>query len=270
MDRVRKMNKSDLNSCVEKYYNEYDEDGRLLRKFNSVEYITTMKYIEKYLRPGMKIAEIGAGTGRYSAALAEKGFSVDAVELVWHNIDVFKSKIKPGYNVRIFQGNAVDLPFQNDIFDITLLLGPMYHLFSKKEQVKALSEALRVTKPGGIVFAAYVMNDLTVYDYLFRRGRIHEYKSNGWVDADFHAQPVPELIFYLYRKEDIDSLMSGLNAERLHFVGTDMLSPLLRDSIGSMDEDTFGEYLDFHFKICERADVVGLSSHSLDIFRKIK
>ena len=64
------------------YYSTYDEDGRLRSKHGSVEFLTTMRYIEKYLKPGMRILEIGAGTGRYSHALAQKGYEVDAVELV--------------------------------------------------------------------------------------------------------------------------------------------------------------------------------------------
>lgn len=263
------MSIPDMESCVVNYYNGYDEDSRFLRRSNLVEYLTTMRYIEKYLRRGMRVAEIGAATGRYSIALADKGYTVDAVELVEHNIDVFKSKIKQTHAVSITQGNAVDLPLKSDTYDITLLLGPMYHLFSKEEQLRALSEALRITKPGGTVFAAYVMNDLTVYDYLFQRGNLKAYRQNGYIDSDFHAQPVPELVFELYRKEDIDALMENMHVQRLHFVGTDMLSPLLKERIKEMDEETFEAYMDFHFKLCERADMVGLSSHTLDIFKKI-
>ena len=53
------------------YYENYDEDGRLTSKHGRVEYITTMKYLEKYLRPDMRILEIGAATGRYSHSLAQ-------------------------------------------------------------------------------------------------------------------------------------------------------------------------------------------------------
>ena len=66
-----------------------------------VEYLTTMRYIEKYLRPGMRILEIGAATGRYSHALARQGYRVDAVELVEHNIEIFKQNTKPGENITI-------------------------------------------------------------------------------------------------------------------------------------------------------------------------
>lgn len=79
----------DTKEYLVNYYTNYDEEGRLLSKHGRVEYITTMKYIEKYLQPGMRIMEIGAGTGRYSHALAGKGYRVDAVELVEHNIEIF-------------------------------------------------------------------------------------------------------------------------------------------------------------------------------------
>ena len=71
------------------FYNHYDEDNRLALKYGMVEFLTTMHYIEKYLKQGDKILEIGAGTGRYSHTLARQGYCVDAVELVEHNIEVF-------------------------------------------------------------------------------------------------------------------------------------------------------------------------------------
>ena len=124
------------------FYEAYDEEGRLGSKHGMVEYITTMKYIEKYLKPKMRILEIGAATGRYSHALAQRGYQVDAVELVEHNIEIFKQNTIEGEPVTITQGNAIDLSdFESDIYDITLLLGPMYHLFTREDQLKALSEA---------------------------------------------------------------------------------------------------------------------------------
>ena len=153
----------DTKKYLEKYYQNYDEEGRLSSRHGMVEFITTMKYIEKYLQPGMRIMEIGAATGRYSHALARKGYRVDAVELVEHNIEIFRQNTIENESVTITQGNAMDLSaFQNDTYDITLLLGPMYHLFTTEDKLKTLSEAIRVTKKGGIIFAAYCMGDASI------------------------------------------------------------------------------------------------------------
>lgn len=252
------------------YYSCYDEEGRLLSRHGSVEYITTMRYIEKYLKPGMRILEIGAATGRYSHALARAGYRVDAVELVQHNIDRFVQNTQPGENVTIRQGNAKDLGFfEKDTFDITLLLGPMYHLFTVEEQKKALAEAIRVTKPGGVIFAAYCGNDATMVQYCFGRGMLKEQRYQDLVDpVTFKASSDPAELFELYRKEDIDALMDGFPVTRLHYVGTDMATNYMRSTIDEMDDELFELYLNYHFVICERSDMVGTSHHILDVFRK--
>lgn len=253
------------------FYSNYDEEGRLLTRYGKVEYLTTMAYIQRYLQPGMRILEIGAATGRYSHTLARMGYQVDAVELVQHNIDLFHTLTQPGEKVTIRQGNAKDLSFFADnTFDMTLLLGPMYHLFTEEEQIQALSEAIRVTKKGGIVFAAYCGNDATMVQYCFGRGMLKEQRYRDLVDFEtFKASSDPAELFQLYRREDIDDLMEHFSAERLHFVGTDMATNYMRREITEMDEELFELYLKYHFTICERPDMVGVSHHFLDVFRKL-
>ena len=63
--------------------------------------------------------------------------------------------------------------------------------------------------------------------------------------------------------------MSHFKAERLHYVGSDMLTRFIAGSVDEMDDDTFEMYMRFHFCICEREDMVGASNHMLDIFRKL-
>jgi len=252
------------------YYSGYDEENRLLSRHGSVEYLTTMRYVEKYLRPGMCVLEIGAATGRYSHALARKGYQVDAVELVQHNIDLFKQNTQPGENVTIRQGNAKNLCFfGEDTFDITLLLGPMYHLFTVAEQKQALAEAIRVTKPGGVIFAAYCGNEASMIQFCFGKGMLKEQRYQDLVDpVTFKAASDPAELFELYRKEDIDALMDGFPVTRLHYVGTDMATNYMRNTIDAMDDELFGLYLKYHFSICERGDCVGTSHHILDVFQK--
>ena len=257
-------------NVLSEYYGSYDEDNRLRSQHGSVEFLTTMRFVEKYLRPGMRILEIGAATGRYSHALARQGYQVDAVELVQHNIDIFNANILPGENVRICQGNAKNLRMLTDnTYDITLLLGPMYHLFTETEQKQALSEAIRVTKKGGMIFAAYCGNEATMIQYCFGRGMIKEQHYRDLIDpVTFKASSDPAELFQLYRKEDIDALMEDFSVTRLHYVGTDLATNYMRQAVDEMDAELFNLYLQYHFAICERGDLVGASHHILDIFRK--
>lgn len=257
-------------TLLEQYYGSYDADSRLESQHGQVEFLTTMRYIHQYLRPGMRVLEIGAGTGRYSHALAQEGYSVDAVELVEHNIDVFRQRTQPGENVTVCQGNAVDLHmFADDTYDITLLLGPMYHLFTEQDQLQALSEAIRVTKKGGVIFGAYCGNDATIIQFCFARGKLREKRYQDLVDpVTFKASSDPEELFQMYRREDIDALLSHFPVTRLHYVGTDMMTNYMRDAVDGMAEDFFETYLRYHFSVCERPDMVGISHHILDIFQK--
>ena len=82
------MKERKLDNIIEKFYKEICiEDERLTKdKMHKIEFITTTNYIEKYLKPGDRILEIGAGTGAYSLYYANKGYKVDAIELSKSNV----------------------------------------------------------------------------------------------------------------------------------------------------------------------------------------
>ena len=255
---------------LNQFYDNYDEEHRLSSRHGTVEYLTTMRYIEKYLRPGMRILEVGAATGRYSHALAQQGYWVDAVELVEHNIEIFKQNTKPEEPVTVTQGNAKDLSmFADSTFDLTLVLGPMYHLFTEEDKLQALSEAIRVTKKGGTVFVAYCMGDASIVLYGFGRGEIHNIIQKCMLDpVTFETFSKPWDLFELYRKENIDALRHHFDVTQLHFLATDGYANHMRQQLAEMDEATFQLFLRYHFATCERQELVGYSNHTLDIFRK--
>lgn len=84
----------------------------------------------------------------------------------------------------------------------------------------------------------------------------------------FKAASSPQELFQLYRKEEIDELMSHFPVKRLHYLGTDMVTNFMRETIDQMDDELFETYLRYHFYICEREDMVGMTNHILDVFRK--
>ncbi len=256
---------------LEAYYRQYDEEGRLLSQHGQVEYLTTQKYIHEALGGdrSKRILEVGAGTGRYSVALAKEGYAVTAVELVAHNLEILRSKLTGEEPIEALQGNALDLSrFADDSFDLTLLLGPMYHLFTKEDKLRALSEALRVTKPGGILMAAYCMNEPTVVMYVFGLGKLRETLDKGMLTGDWHCISEPADLFELVRTEDIAALDAALDARRVKLVATDGATNYMRPCIDAMDAETFSKWVEYHLTVCERQDLIGASHHTLDILCK--
>ena len=256
---------------LEQYYNNYDEEGRLLSRHGQVEYLTTMRYIEECLEgiPTPSILEVGAGTGRYSVTLAKQGRHVTAVELIDHNLEILKSKLDGTEPITAIQGNALDLSQLSDnSFDLTMLLGPMYHLYTKEEKFRALSEAVRVTKSGGHILVAYCMNEPTVIQYVFGLNHLHEVMDLNMLTSDWHCISEPKDLFEMVRTEEIADLDSAVPVKRIKLVATDGATNYKRACIDAMDDETFGKWMEYHFTICERQDLIGASHHTLDILQK--
>ncbi|MDD6194107.1 MAG: methyltransferase domain-containing protein, partial [Lachnospiraceae bacterium] len=204
------------------HYNKFNEEKRLTRRHGQVEYITTMKYIHQCLdslcsqgveQSDIRILDIGAGTGRYCVPLSEEGYQVSAVEYVKYNLGILKSK---GSEVEAYQGDARKLKrFADDTFDLTLLFGPMYHLFTTEDKLQALMEAKRVTRPGGYVLVAYLMNEYGVLTYGFREQNALDCLNDGRLDENFHCHSEPKDLYDYLRLEDIDFLMRQAELKRI-------------------------------------------------------
>lgn len=253
---------------LEKYYNKFNEDKRLTRRHGQVEFITSMKYIHECIddRKCVKILDIGAGTGRYSVALANEGHDVTAVELVKYNLGILKSKKSA---VKAMQGNALKLSkLADNTFDITLLFGPMYHLFGFDDKIKALNEAKRVTKPGGKILVAYCMNEYSILTYGFKQNHIKEVVEAGKVTKDFHCIPEPKDLYDYVRIEDIDKVRDAADLKRIKLISADGQADLMRPVLNAMDEEKFKLFVEYHLATCERQELVGAGAHTVDILEK--
>lgn len=252
-------------SNIEKHYNKHPEDLRLLRRHGVVEFETTMHHLHQFLHPEDFILDIGAGTGRYTSALMAEGYKVKAVELVRRNIEVFLKR-EPGADV--VQGDARDMPFlATGTADVTLLLGPLYHLFGDEEKLRALNEARRVTKPGGLIFVAYLMNEYSILSYCFDEDRIGDLRKRGVVDQNFHIQAQEGELYDYIRLEDIDRLNAKAGLERVTIFSPDGAADYMRTRLNQMSEETFALFVEYQKCISERPDLIGAGSHVVDVVR---
>lgn len=271
MEMYRIGDKQRMN-YLENYYANYDEEGRLASKHGQVEFLTTMKYIHEFIggTEKKKILEVGAGTGRYSIALALEGHEMDALEYTTHNLDIMNSKIAGITNIRTCQGTALDLSrFVDESFDITLVLGPMYHMYTKETKHKVLEEAIRVTKKQGHILVAYCMNEATMIQFTFKAGKIWDCINNHMLTDDFRCISEEKDLFEMVRLEEIDELNACFeNVKRLKIVAADGATNYMRECVDAMDDATFDMWMKYHFSICERMDLIGATNHALDILEK--
>ena len=251
------------------FYNEGHEDTRLSRsRHGQLEYLTTMRYIHKMLPEKADIIEIGAGTGRYSIALAREGYNVTAVELTKSNLEVLEQNSKGLNNIKSYQGDALDLSrFADNTFDLTLVFGPMYHLYAEEDQQKALDEAIRVTKNGGIIMVAFLSAPMILFDnYLqgnFRAGVAENFTE------DYHTKHFPEQLFTGFNIDEFEAMFENKPVEWITTAATDSILELAegRADFALSDED-FAAFAEYHLHNCERRELLGCSAHLLYICRK--
>lgn len=254
-------------NSLEKYYNKFNEDKRLLSRHGQVEFFVAMEKIKQVIgnRQGLDIIDIGAGTGRYSVALAELGHKLTAVELVNKNVSQIKLKNK---NIVAKQGNALNLKFKDESFDIALLFGPVYHLFNHKDKLGAILEAKRVLKKDGVLFIMYLTNEYAVITYAIKEGNLQKVLKENKLDNNFNCVTQEEDLYSYVRIEEIDKLKDDSKLKRLKIVGVDGATDYIRPYINKLSEEDFEIYKKYQLSISERKELLGASSHILDILRK--
>ena len=269
------------------HYNKFNEDKRLTRRHGQVEYITTMQYIHKYIQDLQRknakntivqILDIGAGTGRYAVELAKEGHDVTAVEYVKYNLGRLKQNANVAkkdcqeagkeFLLQAYQGDARKLKrFAEDTFDLTLLFGPMYHLYSFEDKLQALMEAKRVTKPDGYILVAYLMNEYGVLTYGFKEGNAIACIEDGRLDENFHCRSTEKELYDYVRLEDMKELRDAAGLEHVQTISADGPADYMRRELNAMSEEMFAKFIEYHLSTCERPELLGAGAHTVDILR---
>lgn len=284
------------------HYNKFNEDKRLMRRHGQVEYITSMKYIHKYLeilqgenakdagseidtetpadggKATLRILDIGAGTGRYAVELAKEGYDVTALEYVRYNLGRLKQNadraekeccaVGKKFFLQAYQGDARKLKrFADASFDLTLLFGPMYHFYSFEDKLQALTEAKRVTRPGGYILVAYLMNEYGVLTYGFKEGNAIACIEDGRLDENFHCRSTEKDLYDYVRLEDMKELRDATGLEHVQTISADGPADYMRRELNAMSEEMFAKFIEYHLSTCERPELLGAGAHTVDILR---
>jgi len=157
-----KKNNQELN----KYYSKFNEHERLSDQWGELEFLRSKLIIEKYIPdPPATVYDIGGATGKYSLWLSKKGYEVHLIDPVQRHIEQAK---KLSLNLSSFKscskGDARNLDLPDQIADIVLFMGPLYHLKKKDDRIIALKEARRILKRDGIIFAVGISQFVSTFD----------------------------------------------------------------------------------------------------------
>ena len=216
-----------------------------------------------------KLLEVPVGTGVLTMPVYRELPNAD-ITCLDYSYDMMRAAEKRAEslnigNIRFLQGDVGALPFEDESFDITLLLGPLYHLHTAADRIQALSEAKRITRKGGVIFAAYIMNEYSVLTYCFKEQHIAEVLSAGALTDDWHTQPDKDGLYSYLRLEDINALKDACRVERRRIFAADGAADYMRREINALSESDFAHFIRYHLATCERPELLGASSHTVDV-----
>lgn len=260
------MNK--YKDIIKDFYDNSEEERRFLNsRGTNVEFLTTMKYIGKYIKKESKVLEIGAGTGAYSVRLAKMGYDITSIELVESNLNKLKQSAAGLSNIIAEQGDALDLSrFEDNTFDLVLCLGPLYHLYNEQDKMQAINEAIRVCKKGGVIMFAYLTHTSIVWNYGIKKQKFDLLAPA--LESDGKIRDIPEEVFSSFFVEDFIKQFEDTNTTFLHSVASDGLAGVVKDWIDALSDEQYEMFLKWHYSTCERFDQQGVSAHMLYICKK--
>lgn len=135
------------------FYNQSSEEHRLSAGLGPLEFERNKDLIRRYLsKKSCRVVDVGGGTGKYAAWLAQAGHQVWMVDPVPKHLALAQkrsNKLKNKFEV--LHGEARRLDFEDDFADLVIMHGPLYHLQEKEERLNAITEAKRITRPGGAI-----------------------------------------------------------------------------------------------------------------------
>ncbi len=267
---------------VKKYYDErgQSEWSRLDRY--PVEFEMTKRIFDKWMpKPCTKVCDIGGGPGRYSFYLANKGYDVTLLDLSDECIKSAQKRIKfeKTTNLAAFHANAMDLSlFSDNSFDCVLLMGPLYHLINQHERNTALSEAYRILKKEGVIFASFVskyerIRFLSKHDpsYIIKhRRQITSLLENG-ISSDcmeLSNGTKSFTIAYLIEPMEIRAMMEPYNFNTMAIHGLETIITNTHDIINQANIKVKKSWLDLNFLMSTKEALFGNSDHFLYVGQK--
>ena len=248
-----------------------------LKKDHPFEFRITTRMMERYIKPEDSILDIGGGPGRYSIHYAKKGHQVTLFDLSKENV-AFAKKMARNHHVKMKYevGDACDLSrFQDSAFDQVFLMGPLYHLLNLDDRKKAVSEAIRVLKPGGHLFASFISifggfifvmkndprlvfltEDIPFYEHFFKN---ESFGGKGFTYAFFTT------------KKDVFDLFSLFKDELLYvtFFGQESILAPNEFEMLKTTKAAREQFIEYAYRLCENPDYYHMSEHFMFIGKKI-
>ena len=247
----------------------------------ALEFAVNKAWIGKYLPPpGARVLDIGGGPGRYAIWLSQLGYRVTLADLSADLLAVAREKAgEAGAELEaIVEANAVDLSqFEGASFDAVLCLGPLYHLLTEEDRRSAAAELLRVLRPGGPVFAAFlnrlhILRVVVDQEIPFFTPYTFDLVKR-WHEEGIFISPVPGIFTdsYSIHPRDAVPFMESCGFQTLDLISSQSIAADVQTDLASFKErqpELYPWVMENLLAIANEPSAVGSAFHLLYIGRR--
>lgn len=259
---------------VREYYNQHvrEEDRRLDQ--HPFEIPLLMHFVNRYLHPGNTLLDVACGTGRIAKTLLEKGFLMGLNDISDENIKLAGERLDdhPGI-LFIDRSDAFenDAMWKNAKWDAILILGPLYHMFSREKRLHLLRKAKSNLKEGGLVFSAFMTRTgALVYGLkknpggiLYEDGVIKLWETG--TDDRFVEATEWFTDAYFAHPEEVNPLIKEAGLEPLHLAGAEGIFGENFELYHDMEKKFQKPWMDFIIQNCEDPHMIHNAKHLLSV-----
>jgi ubiquinone/menaquinone biosynthesis C-methylase UbiE len=257
------------------YYSEYDERNRLSDAGGQFEFIRTQKIIKRHLKqPPAVVLDVGGAAGRYSCWLAQEGYEVHLIDPVPLHVQQAQaaSDAQPATPIASCRmGDARQLEFDEAQADAVLLLGPLYHLVESQDRNRSLSEAYRVLKRGGHLFAGAITRFASTVDGLksgYFQDPVFREILNRDLETGQHRNPTDNAAYFVdaffHHPDELKAEVAEAGFELVGLFAVEGISYMMEGFDKHWRDESYREFLlEITSKIEVEESLIGASPHIL-------
>lgn len=257
--------------------NYYDSD--VLMEWNRLEehpyeFELTVRMMNRYIKPGDSILDIGGGPGRYSLYFAGKDCDVTLLDLSSSNVN-FALKKAEELNVRLngIVGDAREVgELVSGSYDHVFIMGPMYHLLDEQDRARAINSALPLLKEGGNLYVSFILIfSGMIYSMKYKPEMIMGEAEGPFIDSvirgDSYGGDAFTKAFFINQK-GIMPFMERFPLKKLNLFGQEGIMSPCEENFLIQPREVVDKWLDVAEKLCEREEFLGYAEHAMYIGRK--
>ena len=238
------------------------------------EFLLTCRMLDRYIKSGDKVLDIGGGPGRYSLYLAEKGCDVTLLDLSSENTKFAAERAaEQGLLIKTITGDAREADKLADgQYNHVLLMGPIYHLFEEADRITTVNASLSLLKPGGTIFVSFLNMFSGIIYYMKHLPDISadpgsdEYVKKVIAGKSFGSDAFTKAFFMDSR--EVLPFMAQFPLEKLHYFGQEGITAPCETNIMQQTREVIDMWFDLSEAIWEREEFLSYSEHLMYIGRK--